>query len=439
MDDAGKPALLRAANDNPWYCLATLYGEQPIGKHDPTLAKNNCLAWNRWFGDMAEDERSRFAQTFAHRTGKPGLPPEPTKHHNFSNTHFDRPIDFHEFLFVNLVDFTNATFSDFVVFDRASFSGDAQFFDATFAQHAWFETATFTNKASFNRVTFSGPCCFDSATFKSLADFDSAHFENFNFRSTAFSRANFRAAIFGKGAFESATFFENASFDSATFSGPIDFDFVAFNREVSFVNTKFAGQTRFSGARFETHVPDFRGATIHEATEWHDVIWPRPSRHRSAAQRQVYAYERLKQEMERLKKHEDEQSFFRRELRARRALIRKLSGSWILNILYELFSDYGNSFIRPVLWLIGVFAAGIAIFTKVPLCAGEPMPFKLAVKLSFSNIFVILPDRRELVKAVQDVDCFSNTTQAINAAQSISGVVLLFLLGLALRNWYRMK
>jgi hypothetical protein len=30
MSGADKPEL-RQANDNPWYCLATMHGEQPVG------------------------------------------------------------------------------------------------------------------------------------------------------------------------------------------------------------------------------------------------------------------------------------------------------------------------------------------------------------------------------------------------------------------------
>ena len=52
--------------------------------------------------------------------------------------------------------------------------------------------------------------------------------------------------------------------------------------------------------------------------------------------------------MERLKKHEDEEQFFRRELRARRGLVTTLSGGWLLNLLYEAFSDYGQSAGRPL-------------------------------------------------------------------------------------------
>jgi hypothetical protein len=83
------------------------------------------------------------------------------------------------------------------------------------------------------------------------------------------------------------------------------------------------------------------------------------------------------------------------QLRARRGLMQVLSGGWLLNVQWS--SGYGNSIHLPVLWLIGVVAAGVATFTHAPLCAGQPMALKLAARLSFANIFVFLPDKRELM------------------------------------------
>jgi hypothetical protein len=143
--------------------------------------------------------------------------------------------------------------------------------------------------------------------------------------------------------------------------------------------------------------------------------------------------------MERLKKHEDEQRFFRKELRARRGLCSILSGNWLLNAMYQASSDYGDSFSRPLLWLMASFAGGLAVFTNVPLCAGHSMPLKFAARLSFANIFVFLPDKREVLALPEMASCLSNWTAAVSAVQSLSGVVFLFLLGLVLRNRFRMK
>ena len=67
------------------------------------------------------------------------------------------------------------------------------------------------------------------------------------------------------------------------------------------------------------------------------------------------------------------------------------------------------------------------------------MPFKLAARFSFANIFIFLDDKRELMAMPDMAACLSNTTAAVSAAQSVSGVILLFLLVLALRNRFRMR
>ena len=67
------------------------------------------------------------------------------------------------------------------------------------------------------------------------------------------------------------------------------------------------------------------------------------------------------------------------------------------------------------------------------------MPAKLAAKLSFANLFLFLPDKREIMMNPKMVECLSNSTQAISAVQSLFGAMLLFLFGLALRNRFRMK
>jgi uncharacterized protein YjbI with pentapeptide repeats len=408
MSDSEKPEL-RPANDNPWYCLATLHGEQAVDGWDRELAEKNRRDWNRWFEDMTDGQRADFAEAFVRRTGRPGMPPERAAYPDFSHTHFARTVYFEGFSFARDTNFSQAKFSSYAFFGAAAFSDAADFRSATFSKHVDLASATFSSDANFSSATFSGFAMFSEATFSGFASFRKATFS---------SDAHFR----------SATFYGGVYFSEATFSG-----------SANFINTKFTANTNFADARFEREVPDFRGATMHEATEWHGVTWPKPSRNKADAQDQVYAYERLKQEMERLKKYEDEQNFFRRELRARRRLVWTLSGPWFLNFVYQVSSDYGNSLVRPLLWLFGVFAIGIGIFGRAPLYCGAPMPIKLAAKLSFANIFVFLPDKREIMMTAKMVECLSNTTQAVSAVQSLLSVVLLFLLGLALRNRFRMR
>ncbi len=349
---------------------------------------------------------------------------------DFSHTHFDGIVDFERFQFTRKTTFHSAKFSRNVSFSSALFAAEADFALATFAANANFAFSHF-RYADFLSVVFSAYADFESTTFSGTSNFSSAVFTR---------TADFRSAKFHGGAqFNWGTFSGATNFVSATFFSTANFKGTSFSDSILFINAKFAEITNFINARFEHQVPDFRGATMHEATEWHGATWPKPPDSRLDAQGQVYAYERLKQEMERLKKHEDEQNFFRRELRARRGLVRLLSGAWLLNLAYQASSGYGLSIGRPLLWLLGVFVLGAATFASAPLYCGAPMPIKLAAKLSFANIFVFLPDKREMMMVPNMIECLSNTTQAVSAAQSLLGVMLLFLLGLALRNRFRMK
>jgi hypothetical protein len=164
---------------------------------------------------------------------------------------------------------------------------------------------------------------------------------------------------------------------------------------------------------------------MHEATEWHGVVWPE-SPSKDSAQEQVCAYERLKLEMERLKKHDDEQMFFRKELRARGGLSPILSSAGLLNVIYRVTSNYGNSVALPMIWLLVVFVFGAAIFAFLPLplqpCNLMFMSVELAARISFANIFSFLPDKREIMTP-EVLACWSSTARIVSAVQSLSGAV----------------
>ena len=390
---------LKPANDNPWYWLATLYGEMRRDwMLDKDIARKNRIAWNRWFakalsaeqhdellkkGVSPEElvpwtptEEAELVIAFTARSGRKDQSlPDPTREIDFSHTIFDRGVFLNGFLFPNEAYFISATFSGYAYFDSATFSQVANFYSATFTEDASFELATFTGNVYFTSATFS----------------------------------------------------KYADFESATFSSTINF-----------INSGFTATTIFADARFNSMVPDFRGAKLHEASEWHGVRWPSAPRDKESAQEQVYAYERLKQEMERLKKHEDEQFFFRKELRARRVLVPLWSVARLLNYLYEALSDYGQSTSKPLLWLCVLFLLVSAVFAWAPCITGTSMTIPDAASLSFASIFAIFP----LPKGIMAPDVFatlSSLAKIILVVEAFFGTLLLFLLGVALRNRFRMR
>ena len=58
------PRGLKPANENPWYILMTLYGEQDEDGIDWGLHEKNRRAWNAWSGQRLNDkERSAAAKS----------------------------------------------------------------------------------------------------------------------------------------------------------------------------------------------------------------------------------------------------------------------------------------------------------------------------------------------------------------------------------------
>jgi uncharacterized protein YjbI with pentapeptide repeats len=434
MTDADKPAL-RPANDNPWYCLATLYGEVPDNGPDDEITNKNRLFWNRWIAaSLSDEERTKLAENgfpkseleplspeekesffrdFAARVGREdALPPDPAEPCHFCYTQFDRDVDFSRFLF-KWVSFESATFAGVAHFGSVMFSDASNFAWAKFSRDAIFELAAFVRSANFEHVTFS----FITANFSSA---------------TFFSIANF----------ESATFCFNAEFFSTIFSNYAFFNDTKFFGRNIFLNATFSGAAIFVDAVFRYTVPDFRGATMHEATEWstHDATWPKPPNGRDFAKQQIQGYERLKLEMERLKKHEDEQFFFRKELRARRGLTRPLSADWYLNFAYQASSNYGLSVWRPLVWLFVLFAVGCAAFYFVHATnpGATALTILHAAALSFGNIFPFVPSSHDFLSETP-FSGWSRIEKVIALGQTLLGTPLLFLLGLALRNRFRMR
>lgn len=57
-------AELTPANQNPWYVLSTLSGEQPEAGYDRDLAEKNVRLWNIWAcQNLSEDARAKLRET----------------------------------------------------------------------------------------------------------------------------------------------------------------------------------------------------------------------------------------------------------------------------------------------------------------------------------------------------------------------------------------
>ena len=468
MNDSEKTELT-AANDNPWYWLATLFGEQTGDLIDDVLAKKNRIAWNRWVSEaLNEKERTAIidkgfdaaeltpfsdAEKKEHyaavlkRSGRESITlPEPSEPADFDSNRFDNFCYFVAYLFPSPISFESSTFCKHAKFWTAIFSSRANFSSVTFSREAYFSSAKFSRGADFGSATFSRHADFNLGKFSEGAFFRSATFcRDADFRSATFSAyADFKSATFSWANYGSAIFSENANFWSTIFREAVNFGSAKFALDADFVNTKFLTVTAFSNAVFRSATPKFFGATLHEGTAWDGVEWPSPPHDRDnrkkieAAQQQVYAYERLKQEMEKLKKHEDEQFFFRKELRARRELYTWRSTYWWLNFFYENLSNYGYGVVRPLVAFTALFFFGFALLAADPLgFAGKTLSIGDAAFTSLANMFGSLP-LKTLAHYTTD-KTFAYSAEIFAIFQTIAGAVLLFLFFLALRNRFRLR
>ena len=465
---------LTAANKNPWYVLATIYGEgggyeEPKGHvKDDTLLKYGAelrakfrRAWNLWVClELTDEERADRALTtglnvaelapqkdaqkaaaelaeitklFQARMGKGAKLPSRDETIDFSSTIFSKQLNFGGMVFEKNVSFRLATFLDSVNFSSTAFMGSANF-----------SIATFMNTAHFPSATFSGSADFHSAVFSGYADFSFARFMGGN----CFIPTNFR----------SVKFIEPAYYISATFSDSVNFSSAIFKSTIW-----------FSNVRFLTAVPEFDAAQLFDdmifsASDNEQNNWPplwgsvKVEGKRvdvMPASQQKLAYNRLRLLMNKSSQIDGEQFFQRQEMRCKTRLARWYHKPFYW--LYALLSDYGNSVWRPLFWMGFVMLSGALFmlwwqeaFTFLPKessgfdwtlgLLGEDDPWakpRQAAGWSISNTLPFLGFGKlyygELAKEL------AWPLKVAGGVQTLLGYVLLFFFGLGLRNRFRLR
>ena len=151
--------------------------------------------------------------------------------------------------------------------------------------------------------------------------------------------------------------------------------------------------------------------------------------------------------------HEKDGEFFAGEMLAKRGVETTSFTGLLFNTLYWKLSDFGQSFVRPLLWL-GVsflsFAAACLYLIRDTLTWTDRLWF--AADYSFRNMLPLFGTLYRFAPAPQNhVSWYQNTYDrlrdagvdidrliSLGIAQSLIGTVLLFLFLLALRNKFRL-
>ena len=155
---------------------------------------------------------------------------------------------------------------------------------------------------------------------------------------------------------------------------------------------------------------------------------------------------RLKELAEGQKDHESALEFRAQEMRAiRRHQAKKFA--WFPNWCFDKVSDYGHSELRPLVGLVGIWGIFGLVYRDLSSAVSAFWP-KLWEGLIFpiNQMFPLIPGFREsrtgaLKTLFPDIPPEASLPlwlSALTLSQSLLTIVLLFLLGLALRNRFRL-
>ncbi len=315
---------------------------------------------------------------------------------NYCDRLFTVECDFSDAEFTQKANFSVAEFTQKAYFVGTTFTHGADFGSAEFTQEADFSEATFMQKASFRVTTFTQKASFLAATFTQEADFSDATFTQ---------KASFLAATFTQEAdFSDATFTRDADFRETTFAGIVDFRGTHFAEIAQFVQTKFRRDPPghdnepgpiFANAKFEKlknaifYQTYFGQALFHNCDvsemKFSDVIWrkrdngkwmvfdeivdleyfgtealqppkgnPNPRNYRLVAE----LYQQLKKNYDDRRDYWTAGDFHYGEMEMKRLAsdhhnkaVRWLHSNLGLVAWYKYASEYGESYVRPALWL----------------------------------------------------------------------------------------
>ena len=455
--DNDAPPQLTPVEENVWYVVASLYRES---EHQHVMNEQSRRAWNLLTrSGMGEIEISMLRKCFSEWSG--GDDPFTGKSAveiiegdfkdiseaiinniqkdlnkkiknkndlflnrfpNFENCYFKDRIYFTNMIFC-YVSFANAFFAEEIEFEGCIFLGACSFENVNISS-VWMRNCYFVS-ASFNGAKIGERLLFKECKFGSMGRFSGLKFTKnavCQFWKCEFEFANFTKCVFGhESFFVESEFRGSTEFDQSEFLGPIDFS-----------GSKFTGRLSFARVEFFAP-PKFFNATLDEGTNWFGVQWPEAPHSKKLAIEFVDGYIRLRNEMERLKKHEDELKFFALELQARQVLEGDLYAIAIQ--IYGALSDYGRSFYLPLealLFCIG-FGADLGMILNE-----QHFSALTWWGISAANTLAPFGFRRELLGSAI-LEKLSTPMILVAAVQTIVGVVLLFLFGLAARNRFRMR
>ncbi len=387
------------------------------------LAKCGWDSWNKWRSEfpayLSSDGEYINCANFHHSIFRD----DPI---NFSMFDFGDGADFSNAKFQSKVNFNGAQFGSDTNFSRIEFRLDVGFFGAQFGNGVRFIDTYFLGHANFLGVQFGHDASFDGAKFCSTARFGAQQWTDFYDH-------------FGERFEERKRHAEENGLSPMTFLD-ITFGGVEFDQGVSFAGRNFDGAVDFSGAKF-SKAPRFHGCRLHQDINFDGTFFPQAQGNNAAAR----AYRTLKLAFAQQQAIREEQRFFKLEMQEEAAR----ETGWLrwLYRTYSVISDFGFSISRPlVLFVLTTFFATLIYADQAGLIF-DPAGSQTAALVQFS-IASAIPGLEKLAEPA-GIRLFGDLAKGIAnynvwvvftlLAHKAASLLALFLIGLALRNLFKMK
>jgi hypothetical protein len=436
-----------------------------------TIFENLFAINNMYFGRMLDFSGSKFK-----------------KDASFIECGFCKTVDLSKVEITGKADFSHSYFlSDFVAKDMKALGsfitkemavdGDLDLSNVQVTGWATLNSMQIEGRTTVVKGIFKGKCNFDHSKFNDVADFEDAVFKgDIGFRSATFVNltkfvfakfhgdATFASSIFEKEAiFRKTVFCNRADFPRVQFKGITDFaesEFHAKGTErrpgIRFTDAIFSKSTSFRKCLFAHSYPEFTNSDIYPVTDFSadEKFWPsgittpkKEARESCGIIRNLLAKKGLA---------EDQHFFFRREM-----MFTSHHETFIRRIPYQVYrclSDYGDSIARPLygitfVWIVGfvslwAYFAGCQYFCLEGISAHLPycmLPPTLkpewdgwtAAGLSFSNLFPLFGFGRVFFNEV--LEALPPALKFVSGFQTVISLPLFFLLGLGLRQRFRLR
>jgi uncharacterized protein YjbI with pentapeptide repeats len=410
--------------------------------------------------------------------------------------------NFAHFLFDHGADFTGAWWDFDLDFRGAKIGDDAIFAGANFGSWAKFQGSQWGNFGIFLGGKWGSNARFEAAIFGVGCDFSLTSWKDANFRGAMWGRgarfcasqwqgyADFSAAEWN----ELIDFFQTeqlwasaqqrASKDNTAPNAicEVSFSGAEFKSQLNFTGRQFVGTTFFAREEYQppncirtvsrypdgkavldnegsptwvnwegrhahtiflTAPPFFHGCELHQDTSFEGAQFPEPTGSEEAAR----AYRTLKLAFSKQQAIREEQRFFRLEMEEE--TLRETGPKRWLFQAYKTFSDYGFSITRPLkyggLFVLG-FTVVYGLLSWLGQCGLSIQACHFAPQwLEFSLLQTLaLPGLDKLSEAASKAfwpegAWWGLVLSALVIAHKTISLVALFLIGLALRNLFKLK